>query len=607
MFRKPVHLSGEHAVSGADRKKLRRALAAAFSADDATLDALLPPKADLRVAKLSPPSRASLYTQDGAPWLLDRSGRGDWLPALPALWAAPALLPRLTLRDAEVSRFLLGGADLMLPGVALSGSDLGTLRQGDLAAVFAPGNPAALAVGVVALSGAEAAARGGKGRLMEVAHVFGDCLWALTPPAAATPNAGFTRQAVAPLPGYEEAEGPPSDWEDGDDDGDEDTPKDEDAPPVDDAPLPHLPADEAAPPPPPALASAAETDALLDLALLQALKLRISDGELPLSASTAWAQHVLPSRPAGATVDVRRSSHRKVSAFVAAKAAQGWLSAKEDKRSGELVITGVNRRHPALLAHTPHAAADAEENAAGVAAASSSMNDASAAPPPLHIEELVVPSAATKAIFAAVGVADAALGEKAATEALWAYCGANCTGTPSQAGAVVLDPQLCDALYNGVLKKGEPAPTELLRPALAAAFLARCARGRRVWRGSGGPPVPPPPLQRGALPPLHLAIANRAGGKKVTLVRGFEAYCIEAESLAAQLKERFAAACAVAELPRAEGAAGGSRAVPPAELTLQGDKAVALASLLEQRWGVPRRCIVVPAGAAKDKAKGGKH
>jgi hypothetical protein len=47
--------------------------------------------------------------------------------------------------------------------------------------------------------------------------------------------------------------------------------------------------------------------------------------------------------------------------------------------------------------------------------------------------------------------------------------------------------------------------------------------------------------------------------------------------------------------------------VPPAELTLQGDKAVALASLLEQRWGVPRRCIVVPAGAAKDKAKGGKH
>jgi hypothetical protein len=24
MFRKPVHLSGEHAVSGADRKKLRR-------------------------------------------------------------------------------------------------------------------------------------------------------------------------------------------------------------------------------------------------------------------------------------------------------------------------------------------------------------------------------------------------------------------------------------------------------------------------------------------------------------------------------------------------------------------------------------------------------
>jgi len=159
MFRKPVALSGEHAVSGSDRKKLRRALAAALGADNATLDALLPAKADLRVAKLAPPSRASLYTCDGAPWLLDRSGKGDYLPCLPALWRAPALLRRLTLRHADVARFLLGGADLMLPGVALPAAQLASLREGELAAAFVPGNPAAVAVGAVALSGAEAAAR----------------------------------------------------------------------------------------------------------------------------------------------------------------------------------------------------------------------------------------------------------------------------------------------------------------------------------------------------------------------------------------------------------------------------------------------------------------
>jgi hypothetical protein len=101
-----------------DRKKLRRALQQAFGASEEALDALLPPKGSLSVSKVSPPSRASVYSSDGVPLLVDLSGKGDFLPSLFALWRAPNLLPQLALRHADVAAFLMGGADLMLPGAA---------------------------------------------------------------------------------------------------------------------------------------------------------------------------------------------------------------------------------------------------------------------------------------------------------------------------------------------------------------------------------------------------------------------------------------------------------------------------------------------------------
>jgi predicted ribosome-associated RNA-binding protein Tma20 len=82
----------------------------------------------------------------------------------------------------------------MLPGVALPPGGLdGALREGSLMAVFVPGNAAAVAVGALELSpAAAAAARGGKGRLLTVLHVYRDCLWELAPPQHAVPNEGFT-------------------------------------------------------------------------------------------------------------------------------------------------------------------------------------------------------------------------------------------------------------------------------------------------------------------------------------------------------------------------------------------------------------------------------
>jgi translation initiation factor 2D len=49
---------------------------------------------------------------------------------------------------------------------------------------------------------------------------------------------------------------------------------------------------------------------------LQALHRSVKDGCLPLTASVLWAQHMQPSRPAGTSLDMKKSSHKKLSAFL---------------------------------------------------------------------------------------------------------------------------------------------------------------------------------------------------------------------------------------------------------------------------------------------------
>ena len=349
MFRKPVHLSGEHAVSGADRKKLRRALAAKFAVSDDALDVLLPPKGDVRVAKVASPSRALVYTADdpsaeglAAPVVVDTSGKGDFIPTVFALWRCPSLLRPVVCKHAGVSSFLVGGADLMVPGVQQASVDsLATAAAGTLCAVFVPGNPCAVAVGALTPSSERKAA--GKGRLLTVVHFYRDSLWELADKEAQLPNEGFLPDRVESMMGGCAA-----------DDGSYSEDCNAAAASTDDAavaPAPHESlivtagdgaaedgaASSAVDAPPDdggKLSSSEEMDALLDACLLQALRTRIKDKDLPLLCGALLTTHLLPCRPEGSHVDVKKSSHKKLGKFVQAKATDGLLTVREDKRTG---------------------------------------------------------------------------------------------------------------------------------------------------------------------------------------------------------------------------------------------------------------------------------
>ncbi len=85
-----------------------------------------------------------------------------------------------------------------------------------------------------------------------------------------------------------------------------------------------------------------------------------------------------------------------------------------------------------------------------------------------------------------------------------------------QDGTIELNPQLCDALFKGVLKKSEKYPTHLPSKLLDNAFLRRMLPQQRITRGGAQAQV------RGSLPPISLQTKKRQGSKKVTCVIGLE-------------------------------------------------------------------------------------
>lgn len=98
----------------------------------------------------------------------------------------------------------------------------------------------------------------------------------------------------------------------------------------------------------------AEADSVLLNALLLALSTSAAlqkPATFPLPASSLYSTYILPFRPASppshATVDLKKSSFKKLDRFVKQVVKKGWIAAKELKKgTGDWIVTSVESRHP---------------------------------------------------------------------------------------------------------------------------------------------------------------------------------------------------------------------------------------------------------------------
>ncbi|XP_024163766.1 eukaryotic translation initiation factor 2D [Rosa chinensis] len=168
--------------------------------------------------------------------------------------------------------------------------------------------------------------------------------------------------------------------------------------------------------------SAEGVDMLLEKCLLQALHTTVKDKDLPMPGSTLWSNYVLPCRPSGITLDIKKSSHKKLSKWLQAKCSTGLIRVKEDKYKKESVLLSIDRSHPDYSSFKP------EKQQVEEAACSNWCSCCA------DTGELYSASDATDIVFK--------------------YVEKENLVKPTDKSIVILDAILCDALFKGAIKKG---------------------------------------------------------------------------------------------------------------------------------------------------------
>lgn len=602
MFKKAVEAKSHQRLSGADRKKLKRTLRDRFPrASDADIDALLPPKTEITVSKFQ--NRVLVYSVEGGfPVFFDVDGRStDIFPTVFALWKVPELLPCFLLKGGEVSRFVIGGADLMFPGISIPADGLPSFLSGELWAVKVPGNPAPIAVGSTTMSSTEALKAGLRGKALRITHYYRDLLWGSVE-GHSVPNAGFLEDVVVEDPAFlstsqvsdscEGAADSSNDQKNGEEgiiDADNAnsepnstsaTQDDFDgniveqvAADVGDLKLTEN-VDTVETNEEQHVLTTEDVDAYLDKCLLQALHTTVKDKDLPMPGSTLWSNHILPCRPSGITLDIKKSSHKKLSKWLQAKSSAGLISVKEDKYKKESMLFSVNRGHPDYLSFKPEKRPAEKASQAVDHAASDNIQPAKI----LEVTEVYKPSVHVNPIFASVGADTGRLYTfSEACDVVFNYIEKENLVKPTAKSIVVLDPTLCDALFKGAIKKGTTYPTEIHKKDLGSKFVNRMQAHHVVSRGSQSV------VRKGALKTIQIVTERRQGNKKMTKLSGLETFLMDPEALASELQKKFACSTTVAELPGKKGQ----------EVLIQGGVIADVAKHLVEQFGIPKRYIEV--------------
>ncbi|CAH1244213.1 EIF2D [Branchiostoma lanceolatum] len=606
MFQKPFRVKSKTVIRGSDRRKLRADVGKALpSLTEDQLQELVPTKEDMSTMKLYTHAgkNVTVYCLGNNPVFFELDK--NVFPTVYSLWRVPDMLPCLTTWP-NVLKNLCGGADLMLPGVIEGAEGLPVIDKNKLCAISLLGNSAPVAVGRTTMSSAQMAECGMRGKGVTVLHTYLDQLWEhgdQTPlPTMATqqscpeghvpdldPRDTASEEQVKKELGAEASSttdtlpienlvleddfGNKGDLEkendldkenteggmgdDGNGCGKEGETKEEEEE-----------EEEVSP--------ADQMDALLYQCFLHALKTNVKKTDLPLLTSKLLRGHMQPCCPAEKSLDLKKSSYKKLSKFLQAMQAQGLLQVKELSKGVESVV-GVNWGHVELKSFE---VPDIELPAAEV------PDPGPGAGPtyqPPEVVEMYSVTGNLAPLFRTAGIRKGhALSGQEVREFLTQYVKENELMDPNNRRFIVVDPLLCDALR----QKGE----NLTHLTWEDLFTRCCDKmspcAQLVFPGQ------PPVLKKGKLEPVDVQVQQRSGNKKVTLIYNLEGFGIRPDTFAHLLQLRVQASTAVN--PAVNRKAG-------MQVMVQGNQVSTVAKLLIDEMKLPKKFVQGVEKAAKKK------
>ncbi|XP_062066229.1 eukaryotic translation initiation factor 2D isoform X2 [Lepus europaeus] len=298
MFAKAFRVKSNTAIKGSDRRKLRADVAAAFpTLGTDQVSELVPGKEELNTVKLYAHrgDAVTVYVSGGNPILFELEK--NLYPTVYMLWSHPDLLPTFTTWPLVLEK-LVGGADLMLPGLVVPPAGLPQVQKGDLCAIALVGNRRS----------------GDKSSPPSIAPLVVD-------PADLSDDKESV-QVDPVLQGEEEGNGETALSEATSAGG-------QDQDPTDSRTLQE------------------RMDELLQQCFLHALKCRIRKADLPLLTSTLLGSHMFSCCPEGHQLDIKKSSYKKLSKFLQHMQQEQIVQVKELSKGVESIVA-VDWRHPRI-------------------------------------------------------------------------------------------------------------------------------------------------------------------------------------------------------------------------------------------------------------------
>ncbi|XP_037539876.1 eukaryotic translation initiation factor 2D [Nematolebias whitei] len=589
MFAKPFRVKSNTAIKGSDRRKLKADLLAAFPSLSAEeLSELVPSKEECNVVKIyaHKGEAVTVYVLHKNPLFFELEKQ--LYPTVYVLWRRPTLLPVFR-TWAPVLQKLIGGADLMLPGVVVPSCGLPDVNQGDCCAVTIVNNRAPVAVGKAAVSRSQMQSSGMKGRGVCVLHTYKDYLWA------------FGDKSVPPSLPDDESEADGTDEENcevGENDQEEETEQS----------LEQLSSDETVSDQARCIKELSlaeqegdneesssyqeddnqdeqktpqgEMDALLLQCFLHALKSKVKKSELPLLTSTFLRNHMFSCCLSGKQLDIKKSSYKKLSKFLQAMQQQYNLIHVKELTKGVESIVEVDWKNPQLRSFSIPEEADAESSVLQDEA------DREVSYHPPEITTLYSVSVRVEPLFLDANKRKGTTMNAAEVRSIITeYVKKNELVDENNKNFVTISPSLCDCL----LEKSEYQEVEALKwDDLFSRTLGRMQECYQlVFPGQA------PLIKKGHIEPIDISVASRGSNKKVTLIKNLDVYGLDPAAVATALQHRVQASTVLHPVPGTK---------DKVLVQVQGNQIHQTGSLLLNHYQIPRKYI-----QGLDKApKGGK-
>ncbi|KDR74004.1 hypothetical protein GALMADRAFT_250730 [Galerina marginata CBS 339.88] len=610
MFKKPLNnLKTSAPLRSSDRRKLKQRVVDLYGLTSEEGDVLVPDGIlSVKFSTHIDEPGVAYIDPDGDPlWFtIGKGADGDLIPTIYTLWKKQDLLPFLSTPPGVIP-ILIGGADLMIPGVmhcppALPERKVVAIRQ-YIKKEDKPFFSAPVAIGWMALpSDRLRTAAGGKGKAVHIAHTWKDHLWDMGSKKDIPEDTLLTTNSVEEVDQEQDQE-----WND-----------DETAtmPPASENP---------ASPTPDAPSSisytAAEVSELLNKTLLQAISTQLKSlptSAFPIPATLFYSNYILPSRPAFPTlvlppatlpqytsqsddppsvdtdITIKSSTHKSLTAFLKAAEKASLLTLKPpQKNQPDVLITSVNGKHPSVVGHKPFVMVkDLELKAAKIAAREEKERE-SQSTKEVQIRELWKPHQSTVDLFAGMGGSKTELYTSTEIRSLLnSYIAANNLVNAREQAYINLD----DLLYacvssktKGKAKGKDAASSEA--DAEMSRFMKRDELARTIgskmqsWyeiRADGKDVV----TKKGTLTPIQVIMKVRQGRKASTLITGFEPFLVvDAEEMAENLRKVCAGATSVSPVAGKPSGSG-------LEVLVQGKQSSAVVDYLIGK-GIPKKWIEV--------------